>query len=580
MKKMMQKMTRRIITVMLLMVMMCGELVSVRAAMPNLSSSCYMKTYSLSTGNNTPVFTSDSLNKRGTASPYKEYSATIYASDEIYVYSMNSTWAYVSYPTSSGRSYGYIATSSITQNNHSQAVVTSSGRFTTYKRANANASAGYVAKGDKVYTIASSGNWKQIIYESGSNWRMAWCSSSDYSRYVSASSSTSANTSISSTTSIIGGQSDIPKNGAFIRIRYAANGRYIDVPAESATKNGTQLQIWDSASSNINQYFQLIDTGKGWQIISLYSGKVVEVRDSSHKDYAQVAQWDKHDLACARWDIIQNNDGTVSFKNRESGLYLNVYGGGNASNGTKLIQYHNDGTVAMKFYINNVSTNGYQTQTKKISNSSVKSEKDISLTSWHPLKGFTKTMLEQDDSLEAIVNNVPVGLDVVNFVFSWIGNSKEITRIHVTQGNNNNMTIQYGSSIEENLSGKKISLSTLLVQRYYNFSPTMVFSSNTKADECIRNWFNITGSGQYSMELSFGKVNLGEYGYYLMIKNGIVYQVPIINDNSSYKVYRSLNGKTSYMFDAAQLLRNARLQLDDNAAMVVMQQLVKNGYIK
>ena len=82
------------------------------------------------------------------------------------------------------------------------------------------------------------------------------------------------------------------------------------------------------------------------------------------------------------------------------------------------------------------------------------------------------------------------------------------------------------------------------------------------------------------MDMTFGKVPLGEYGYYLLIENGTVYQVPIINTNSSYKVYRKLNGKTTYMFDAAQILRNAKLQLDDNAAAVVMRQLVKNGYIK
>lgn len=142
-----------------------------------------------------------------------------------------------------------------------------------------------------------------------------------------------------------------PINEGWARIRYAGNGRYLDIPSESFYDNGTQLQIWDYVYGNQNQIFYFHDTGKGWRISSHLTGKVIEVSNSSHNDYAQVGQWDTHELACARWDIIPNSDGTVSFRNRESGLYLNVCGGGNAPNGAKMIQYHNDGTVAMKFYL-------------------------------------------------------------------------------------------------------------------------------------------------------------------------------------------------------------------------------------
>lgn len=142
-----------------------------------------------------------------------------------------------------------------------------------------------------------------------------------------------------------------PENGSYVRIRYAANGKYLDVPSEGVSKNGTQIQLWEYVYRNKNQIFRLVDTGNGWQIVSRQSGKIVEVRDSSHDDLAQVAQWDKHNSACARWDIIQNDDGTVSFRNRESKKYLNVQGGGDAGNGTKIVQYHDDGTVAMRFYI-------------------------------------------------------------------------------------------------------------------------------------------------------------------------------------------------------------------------------------
>ena len=73
------------------------------AAIPTISGTRFIKTFGLSTGNNTPVFTSARLDQRGTYSPFKAYNATIYANDEIYVFAMNNTYALISYPTSSGR---------------------------------------------------------------------------------------------------------------------------------------------------------------------------------------------------------------------------------------------------------------------------------------------------------------------------------------------------------------------------------------------------------------------------------------------------------------------------------------------
>lgn len=180
-------------------------------------------------------------------------------------------------------------------------------------------------------------------------------------------------------------QTQTPKSGNYVRIRYAGNGRYVDVPAEGIDNNGTQLQLWEFAYGNQNQIFRLIKSGNSWQIISAQSGKVIEVRDSSHDDYAQVAQWEKHSLECAKWDIIKNSDGTVSFRNCESGKYLNVYGGGDASNGTKLIQYHDDGTIAMKFYIDVM---GYSdvlaaTYESKLTSSS------MSWTQYNPVTSYT-----------------------------------------------------------------------------------------------------------------------------------------------------------------------------------------------
>lgn len=178
-------------------------------------------------------------------------------------------------------------------------------------------------------------------------------------------------------------KSEAPKNGSYVRIRHAGSSRYLDVPAEGIDACGTQLQVWEYAYGNQNQIFRMYKTDNGWQIISHMSGKCIEVRDSSHNDYAQVAQWDRHDLACAHWDIVNNSDGSVSFCNKESGKYLNVCGGGNAPNGTKIIQYHDDGTSAMRFYIEVMGNADVLSATavRKIRNSDLSWTKYNSVTS-------------------------------------------------------------------------------------------------------------------------------------------------------------------------------------------------------
>ncbi len=147
-----------------------------------------------------------------------------------------------------------------------------------------------------------------------------------------------------------------PNDDEWVRIQYAGNGRYVEIPESGFDYNGTQLQLSSFTPEGKNQIFHLHNTGNGWIIMSDYNGKIVEVRNSSHNDWAEVSQWDKHDLLCGRWDIIANPDNTVSFKNRESDLYMNVKGRGDTF-GTKIIQYHDDETVANEFYLEYVTKN-------------------------------------------------------------------------------------------------------------------------------------------------------------------------------------------------------------------------------
>lgn len=578
------KTTKRLISLFLVVLTLCSVIAIptfAASTWPSFSADGYCEYVS---PGKISVYRDSSLKTPGTCSPSKSYNAYVAKNDKVYILEVTESYTKLSYPTSNGRRIGYVKTSTLFGVTVPIETVTCRNKVTTYTGASTANRSGSTAVGDTVVKLGSTkSGFVLIMYTATSGSRAmkaAFVSKSDYASIKGDAEETGNTVNISTAGTITN-----PVTGSFVRIRYSVNNRYLDVPADGISNNGTQLQIWDYAPGNQNQIFQLTDTGKGWRITSLQSGKVIEVRDSRHDDCAQVAQWDKHDLACARWDIVKNGDGTVSFRNRESGKYLNISGGGNAGNGTKIIQYHDDKSYAMRFLIEPVTISGYTTTEGTISSSKIKQEKDLSIRSWHPLNGLTRTMLEQDEIPESDIK-LPSGVeafntsvDLISFVLSWVCNSSEVTRIHVTEGNNGQVSIRYGTSIEQNRSGKTMSLAQMLTEVHQGEAAYVLWAASD-ADKCIRNWFGLSGNGKYSMEMSFGKVKYGDYGYALVIENGTIRQIPLIHPDSSYDIYYKENNQTYHVMDAADVLRNTMLPLADNEARTVMIQLVTNGYIK
>lgn len=161
-------------------------------AFNQISSSKVMKTHTITTGN-TITYTNANMTTRGTENrPSK--TAYIAGTDDLYVYKIGTNskkvvYAYVSFPVGKTRYKAYIPLSTITSNNGNHAKATATGKAYTYLRSNGTggSSSMYIAKGDTVYLIATSGSYYQIMYNLSGNtaWRLAWITKSDYNKVCS-----------------------------------------------------------------------------------------------------------------------------------------------------------------------------------------------------------------------------------------------------------------------------------------------------------------------------------------------------------------------------------------------------------
>jgi len=217
----------------------------------------------------------------------------------------------------------------------------------------------------------------------------------------------------------------------------------------------------------------------------------------------------------------------------------------------------------------------YKTVAGDIEKNNIKEHINLNMREWTPLKGLTEAMLNTGGLSE---NNAETIADAFEFVTTWIGNAVEITKLDVTVGNDNTISIKYGESIEKNRSGAEMTLAMMLQEKFYNVNPSILFTQDELADEYIRNWFGLEGEGTYSMVFDFGKIEYGAYGYYLLIEGNNVYQVPIIHPDTTMKVYYKEGKEKKLIMDAAEILRNTKFELSDEEKEKVLDQLWINGY--
>ncbi len=153
--------------------------------------------------------------------------------------------------------------------------------------------------------------------------------------------------------------------GTHVRIMHPDSGLYLGIDRNGMNQDGARIQLQKYEENNQNQIFYLQpvcqdEKGRYQYKIRVHgeNNKIIEIRDSSHEDYAEAAQWSDHDGACAKWyfytedncNIKSVSEVTCCIRNVESGKMLNVYAN-KGFDGNNLIQYHEDNTPAEVFKI-------------------------------------------------------------------------------------------------------------------------------------------------------------------------------------------------------------------------------------
>lgn len=201
----------------------------------------------------------------------------IYPSDEVTINQISGGYLKVTYPIKNGTKWGYVSPSAFLTKTGGWATYTSRAKITTYKRPG-GASYGYIAKGDSVNILGTSGNYTQVRYPVSGGYKYAFISTNDY------------NNSIKPAAQIGGtaGCHDLP-NGWYMIISGNSEDRVLDINDWSQS-NGGNLEIY-SKNNTTNQRFYLQYLNNGFYSIKAYhSGRYLHVTDGNNPQ-ANVHQW-------------------------------------------------------------------------------------------------------------------------------------------------------------------------------------------------------------------------------------------------------------------------------------------------
>ena len=270
-------------------------------AFDELSADCVAKSYLQEPAGRTIPYADAALTTRGTVTYGKSSSSYIdNAVDDFYVFGAGVTsgkeWVIGSYPVSGGkRVVAYLPMSAITDNDGPHTRTVSSGKFHCAIRENsALQTKYYVAAGDIVYLLSTSGSKYQIMYQTSTGWRIAFCDPADYEKYCGAGSDGASSASASPAPDGAEDLVDVTElfAGKTLEITSVENGKKLGV--DPATR---MLKFNQTGSNARTRFVASALTADGWIGLKCCNGNYVsgdlnEINTPFVAKYGALLSWE------------------------------------------------------------------------------------------------------------------------------------------------------------------------------------------------------------------------------------------------------------------------------------------------
>jgi cell wall-associated NlpC family hydrolase len=169
--------------------------------------------------------------------------------------------------------------------------------------------------------------------------------------------------------------------------------------------NGTNIHLWEANQTQAQKFLFVYDGDGYYHILNVHSWKAVDVEGGNAKPGANVQQWTYNGSAAQKWRVVENSDGTVTFKSK-LGTVLDV-AGGSADNLTNIQTYTYNGTAAQKWKMTQVRLS---LEDASVSLSiSQKAYTGSAVTPGVKVKFNSRVLAEGDDYSVAYADNVEPG---------------------------------------------------------------------------------------------------------------------------------------------------------------------------
>ena len=236
-------------------------------------------------------------------------------------------------------------------------------------------------------------------------------------------------------------------------LKNVQTGKVLDVESAS-TANGANIQVYDGNGTNA-QCFDVKSTSllnSGIYLIQAFTNTnyVVDVQSGSSTDGANIQLYTSNKTAAQKWNVVQNSDGSFTFKNALSGKALDLESGV-AKAGANIRQWTSNGSAAQKWYPQYVNGGGIKLVSAvdknyavTIANNSYQNNANIELQPVADTQAqrftFEQTTPPLPSDQQAMLNRI----SGYSSGTSWlIAVDRSTHKVGVFKGSANNWAIQY-----------------------------------------------------------------------------------------------------------------------------------------